>query len=171
LQTQSGKKDDVNKILKDMKGRKIAEESSCPWSSPVLFVMKKNGDLRSCADYRRLNAVTRKGWFPVTKTEDTLHMIAEAKRFSNLDLKSRYGKNDLQPSNRKKTAFSIGLGLWQFTFIPFGLCSAPATFNLMIEFVLRRITYEACLVYLDDAIVVILMLQEQTNDQKVFQRF
>jgi hypothetical protein len=89
----------VNKMLKDMNGRKIAEESSCPWSSSVLFVMKKNGYLRSCVDYRRLNPVTKKDWFSVTKTDDTLHTctIAAAKEFSTLDLKSRYGRITRSP--------------------------------------------------------------------------
>jgi hypothetical protein len=65
----------------------------------------------------------------------------------------------------------MGLGLCQFTFIPFGLRNALENFKKLIEFVLRGITYEACLVYLDDVVVVSWTFQEQTNDQNICQRF
>ena len=77
----------------------------------------------------------------------------------------------LHPEYKGKTAFSTGQGLWQFTVMPFGLCNAPATFERLMESVLRGLTYEACLVYLDDGIVIGRTFQEQLNNlQKVFQR-
>jgi hypothetical protein len=51
-----------------------------------------------------------------------MDMLAKAKWFSTLDLKSGCWQVDLQPNN-EKTAFSMGQGLWQFTFKPFGLCN------------------------------------------------
>jgi len=54
--------------------------------------------------------------------------------------------------------------------MPFGLCNAPATFERLMESVLRGLTYEACLVYLDDVIVIGRTFQEQLDNlQKVFQ--
>jgi hypothetical protein len=48
----------------------------------------------------------------------------------------------------------MGQGLWHFTVMPFELCNAPATFERLIESVLRGLTYDACLVYLDDFIFI-----------------
>jgi hypothetical protein len=68
-------------------------------------------------------------------------------------------------------ALSTGQRLWQFTVMPLGLCNAPATFERLMESVLRSLTYDACLVYLDDVIVVGRTFQEQLDNlRKVFQR-
>jgi hypothetical protein len=77
----------------------------------------------------------------------------------------------LHPDDKEKTAFSTGQGLWQFTVMPFGLCNAPATFERLMESVLRGLIYDACLVYLDDIIVIGRTFQEHLDNlRKVFQR-
>jgi hypothetical protein len=74
--------------------------------------------------------------------------------------------------DKKKTAFSTGQGLWQFTIMLFGLCNASATFERLMETVLGGLTYDSCLVYLDDVIVIGRTLEEHLlNLRKVFQRF
>lgn len=65
--------------------------------------------------------------------------------------------------DREKTAFSIGNGLWQFTVMPFGLCSAAATFEHLMEQVLCGLPLSTALVYLDDVVV-----PARTNLQQVF---
>ena len=76
----------------------------------------------------------------------------------------------LHPEDKEKTAFSTGQGLWQFTVMPFGLCNAQATFERLMESVLRGLTYEACLVYLDDIVIGCTFQEQLDNLQKVFQR-
>jgi hypothetical protein len=101
-----------------------------------------------------------------------LDTLAGAKWFSTLDLKSGYWQVDLHPDDKEKTAFSTGQGLWQFTVMPFGLCNTPATFERLMKTVLRGLTGESCLVYLDDVIVIGRTFQEHLlNLQKVFQWF
>jgi hypothetical protein len=77
-------------------------------------------------------------------------MLAGAKRFSTVDLKSGYWQVDLY-QDKEKTAFVTGQG--QFTAMHFGLCNAPATSEQLMEFIFRGLTYKSCLVYLDNEIV------------------
>jgi hypothetical protein len=95
-------------MLEDMKSKGVIEESDSPWSSPVVLVRKKNGNLRFCVDYRRLNDVTKKDRFPLPRINDTLDRLAGAKWFSTLDLKSKYLQVALHPEDKEKTAFSTG---------------------------------------------------------------
>jgi hypothetical protein len=89
-----------------------------------------------------------------------------------VDLKSDYWQVDLHPDDREKTAFSTGQALRQFTVMYFGLCKAPATYERLMETVLGGLTYQSCLVYLDDVIVIGRTFQEHLlNLRKVFQRF
>ena len=61
---------------------------------------------------------------------------------------------EVQDEDKEKTAFSVGNGLWQFNVMPFGLCNAPATFERLMERVLKGLHWRTCLVYLDDIIVM-----------------
>jgi hypothetical protein len=79
---------------------------------------------------------------------------------------------DVHPGDKEKTAFSTGQGLWKFTVMPFGLCNALATFERLVETVLRGLTYDSCLVYLDDVIVIGRTFHEHLRNLRiVFQRF
>jgi hypothetical protein len=66
------KRAEANEMLEDMPQRGVIEESDIPWSSPVVVVRKKNGELRICVDYRKLNDVTRKDCFPLSRMDYTL---------------------------------------------------------------------------------------------------
>jgi hypothetical protein len=123
-------------------------------------------------DYRKLNDVTKKDCFPLLRIDDTLDTLAGAKGFSIIELKSGYWRVDVHPDDKQKTAFSRGQGLWQFTVMHFVLCSAPDTFERLMETVLRGLTYNACLVYLDDVIIIGRTFEEHLlNLRKVLERF
>ncbi|XP_077277424.1 uncharacterized protein LOC143905721 isoform X1 [Temnothorax americanus] len=81
---------EVNKILEEMKDQKVIEESSSPWVSPVVLVKKKDGSIRFCVDYRRVNAVTKKDSFPLPRIDNILDCLAGNSWFCTIDLKSGY---------------------------------------------------------------------------------
>ena len=144
---------EIEELLEEMKKSGIIEPSSSPWSSPVTLSPKKDGSKRFCVDYRRLNNVTRKDSYPLPRIDDTFDLLHGSRWFATLDLKSGYWQVELYPADKEKTAFTTGSGLWQFTVMPFGLCNAPATFERLMENVLRGLLRKICLVYLDDVIV------------------
>ena len=146
-------REEVDKILSEMKQQGVIEESHSPWVSPAVLVRKKDGSIRFCVDFRKLNAVTKKDSYPIPRIEDLHDRLSGNSWFCTLDLKSGYWQVKLRSQDKEKTAFSIGNGLWQFTVMPFGLCNAPATFERLMEKVLRPILNKICLVYLDDVII------------------
>lgn len=141
--------DEVSQMLK----LNIIEPSESPWSSPVVLVRKKDGSWRFCVDYRRLNKVTKKDVYPLPRVDDALDNLAGAKFYSSIDLKSGYWQIQVDERDREKTAFVTPDGLYHFKVMPFGLCNAPATFERMMDSVLRGLKWKICMCYLDDVIV------------------
>ncbi|XP_020298143.1 uncharacterized protein LOC109862482 [Pseudomyrmex gracilis] len=167
-----GMRSEIEQILHEMREQGVIEESSGPWVSPAVMVKKKDGSLRFCVDYCNLNAVTVKDSYPLLRVDDLLGQLSDNTWFSTLNMKSGYWQVKIRKEDREKTAFSVGNGLWQFTVMPFGLCNAPATFERLMERVLRQLLSKICLVYLDDIIVFGKSFEEMVaNLRKVFQRF
>lgn len=108
--------------------------------------------------------------FTPPQIDNTLDMLQSVKWFSTLNLKSEYWKVAMYSENKEKTVFSTGRGLRQFTVVPLGICNASATFEQPMKSVLSVLTYESCLVYLDDANVVSHSVDDLQNLQNVFDR-
>jgi len=142
-------KTEIDKML----DKGYIEESDSPWAAPIVLVSKKDGSLRFCIDYRRLNAITRKDSYPLPNIEDTFQTLAGSKYFCALDLASSYWQVAVDEESKPKTAFITKHGLFQFNVMPFGLCNAPATFERLMERILRGHLGTRCLVYIDDVVV------------------
>ena len=144
---------EVSELLNDMLSRGIIEPSQSPWASPIVLVKKRDGSVRFCVELRKLNNVSRKDAQPLPRIDDTLDSLGGACYFSTLDLSSGYWQVAVGPNDKEKTAFVTPFGLYQFRVMPFGLCNAPATFQRLMECVLKGLHWTTCLVYLDDIIV------------------
>ena len=147
------KKSAMEAEVEKMLDEDVIQPSESPWSSPVVMVTKKDGSCRFCIDYRKLNGLTRKNAYPLPRIDECVESLGGAKWFCTLDLQSGYWQIGMDPRDREKTAFSTHMGLFEFNVMPFGLCNAPATFEAMMETMLRGLLWKKCLVYLDDIIV------------------
>ena len=146
----AARREEERQLVKDMLAIGIIQESNSAWSSPTVLVKKKDGTTRFCIDYRRLNQVRKVDAYPLTHIEDSL---GGARFFCSLDVASGYWQVEMDAADREKTAFVTQGGLYEFRVMPFGLVNAPATFERLMERVLRGIAWSECLVYLDDILV------------------
>ncbi|GBG73321.1 hypothetical protein CBR_g13040 [Chara braunii] len=134
--------------------------SSSPYGASVLFVRKKNKDLRLCIDYRKLNAQTIRNAGPLLRIDDLLERLGGAKFFSKLDLKSGYHELDIRKADRYKTAFKTRYGHFEWLVMPFGLTNAPTTFQAAMTTEFRHMLDRFVLIYLDDILVYSRSLDE-----------
>ena len=101
----------------------------------------------------QLSHVTKEDSHPLPRVDDLLDALIGYKLFSTLDLHSGYWQGSMNPQDREKTAFIAPDGLFEFTRMPFGLSTAPATFSRAISIILSGLTFESCLCYFDDVLI------------------
>jgi transposase InsO family protein len=155
----------------DMKTTGVISESKSPWASPVVLSPKKDGKLRFCVDYRRLNKATKRDVYPLPVIDTVLSSMQGMKWFSSLDLAQGFWQVPVEAASREKTAFITTSGLYEFNVMPFGLTNAPATFQRLMDLVLAGIKWKCCLVYMDDIIIFSTSFEQHLLDlREVFER-
>ena len=146
--------DEVREHLKLMLDAGVVQPSNSPWCSTVVLVRKKDGSLRCCIDFRRLNALTVKDSHPLPHICETLESLAGAAHYSTFDLNSGFWQVPMDEESKQYTAFTLGsMGLYECESMPFGLCNAPPTFQRLMQNCLGELNLTYCLIYLDDVIV------------------
>ena len=143
----------IEKEVQEMLAKDVIEPSSAEWSAPVVLIRKKDGSVRFCVDYRKLNAITTTDSFPLPRLEETLDALAGSTVFSTMDLKSGYWQVPVKQEDRDKTTFVTHQGLYRWKRAPFGLKNMPAVFQRLMTRVLTGLTWSQVLVYIDDLIV------------------
>ncbi len=140
---------EVNKQLK----AGVIEPVQSEWAAPVLFDPKKDGKLRFCVDYRKLNTLTVRDSYPLPRMDECIDSLGEATVFTTLDAYAGYWQLPIKKEDRHKTAFVCHTGTYQYNRMPFGLTNAPASFQRALDMILTKYKWKQCLIYLDDVIV------------------
>ena len=141
------------KEIDRMLAAKVIEEAQSEWASPVVLIPKKDGSMRFCVDYRRLNAITVRDAYPLPRMDEYIDSLGDATVFTTLDANSGYWQVEMAEEDRDKTTFVSHYGMYRFIRMPFGLTNAPATFQRALDIILSRVKWRFALVYIDDIIV------------------
>ena len=144
---------ELNLQLQELQGKGFIRPSTSPWGAPVLFVKKKDGMLRLCVDYRKLNRVTVKNKYPLPRIEDLFDQLNEACYFSKIDLRSGYHQLRVRDSDIPKTAFRTRYGHFEFVVMPFGLTNAPAAFMDLMNRIYCPYLDQFVVAFVDDILI------------------
>lgn len=122
------------------------------WAAPIVPVPKGDGGIRICGDYKvTVNPVLKVDQYPVPTAEDLFATLAGGQTFTKLDLSHAYQQVLLDPESHKYVTINTHKGLYQYTRLPFGIASAPAVFQQIMEKILHGIP--RVVVYLDDILI------------------
>jgi len=143
----------IDKLIDDMQAQGVIEPCQSEYASNIVLVKKRDGSIRFCVDYRQLNSLTQKDAYPLPRIDTCLDTLSGAAWYSTFDLRSGFHQVPVNPRDVNKTAFICHRGTYRFPRMPFGMCNAPATFQRLMDTVLRNLNFEICLAYLDDVIL------------------
>ena len=169
--TNDEKKKIIKEEIEKMEKAGIIIKSYSPWASPVVIIDKKDGSKRFCIDFRKVNDITKTDAHPLPRIDDLLEQFRTARYFSSMDLASGYWQVEMDEQDKEKTAFTCHLGLYEFNVMPFGLKNAPATFQRLMNHVLREYLYEFAVVYIDDILIYSKTFEEHIEHlEKIFEK-
>ena len=159
-------REEVKEFVKEQLRKGYIWLSKSPQTVPVFFVGKKDGKKRMVQDYRYLNEWTIKNNYLLPLISDVLENIGMKKLFTKMDLRWGYNSVRIKEGDEWKTVFMTPEGSFELTVMFFGLTNSPATFQMMMNKLLRDlINTEKVAVFIDDVIVGTEM--EEEHDELV----
>lgn len=116
----------------------MTEASQSEWCYPIVLLPKKDGTIRFCIDFHYLNCTTKVDSYPTPRIDGLIDRLGKAKYLTTIDLSKGYWQVPLTTRFRDLTAFRTPWGL-----MPFGLHGALATFQRLMDKVLRGLSHFA----------------------------
>lgn len=129
----------------------ICRPSSSQWASPLHMVKKADGSWRPTGDYRSLNHITIPDRYPLPYIEDVATVMHGKHIFSKVDLVRAYNQIAVSAEDIEKTAIVTPFGLFEFSFMSFGLRNAAQTMQRLVNFVVNK--HPNAFAYLDDILI------------------
>lgn len=146
-------KNKATKVIDNYEENGILKPSDSEYCSPVILIKKPDSDdVRVTIDYRALNAKSKKDPFTSPRIDDLIDKLHGADCFSKIDVRAAYHNIEVAPEDRHKTAFRFNGKLYEWTRTPFGLSSAPGTYNRLMSIILNKMD-DFTAGYFDDVIV------------------
>ena len=119
---------DLRKQLDSWLEHGVIEPANSPWSFNLVAAKKKDGRIRWCVDWRRLNDITKKDSFPMPTVQDSLARLAGSRIFSAIDMQGAFHCVEMDERDREKTAFATPFGSFQQRMLGFGVTNGPPTY-------------------------------------------
>ncbi|XP_063994904.1 uncharacterized protein LOC135172646 [Diachasmimorpha longicaudata] len=153
-------------ILEGLIEKGYIRPSDSEFACPIVLVRKKNGEIRMCPDYRPLNEMLVRDNYPLPLIEDQLDALVNKSYFSLLDLKDGYYHVGVAEDSVKLTSFVTPLGQFECLRMPFGIKTAPATFQRYINTIFQEeIKAGNVVISMDDILIATEPLSEQFEFQ------
>ena len=121
---------------------------SSEWAAPIVPVLKKDGTVRICGDYKlTVNQAAKTDSYPLPKINDLFASLAGGQKFSKLDLANAYLQIPLDEASQKLVTINTHKGLYKYNRLPFGIAAAPSIFQRTMENILQGLlsTWSLCL--------------------------
>jgi len=140
------------------------------WAAPIVPVLKKNGTVRLCGDYKvTVNKALLNESYPLPKVEELFASLAGGKYFTKLDMSNAYLQLPLDDASKEYLVINTHKGLFQYNRLPFGVASAPSIFQRQMDNLMQGL--KGVFTFLDDILVTGSTLQEHfQNLEAVFQQ-
>ena len=151
--------------LQRMQKLGVIQEVTDPtdWVSPMVPVMKKNGNVRVCIDFSELNKSIRRERFQIHVAEEIFSMMQGARFFTILDAESGFWQIPLSDESSILTTFITPFGRFRCKRLPFGISSGPEVFQRVMRQILSGVEGVDC--FIDDIVVWGTTLEE--HDQRL----
>jgi hypothetical protein len=134
------------------------------------MVTKKDGSTRVCVDFRAVNKLCKMDAYPSPSVEGTLDQLSGAWWFTSFDAEKGYYQVAMTLRAKEISAFPCPFGYFRFTKMPFGMKNAGATFQRMMDMVLRGLSWKCCMVFVDDVVVYSRSWEEHVWDHLKFEK-
>jgi hypothetical protein len=119
----------------------VSPVESSDWSTLIVPVMKPDGSVRLCGDYR----VT------IPRVEDLFLSLTGGNTFTKLDLSQAFQQVELEDTSKDVVTIATHKGFFRYNRLPYGVASAPGLFQREMEKLIMGIEGVVC--FLDDILV------------------
>ncbi|KAG3133521.1 hypothetical protein PI126_g19144 [Phytophthora idaei] len=124
----------LSDLIKGLLNAKIIRFSTSPWASPIVIIIKRNGeDIRLCIDYRLVNSLTRLMVYPMPLINELLEDLDKMLWYCSLDMASGFWVVTMTDRARAISAFITPFGLFEWNRMPFGLKNALQIYQRLLD--------------------------------------
>jgi hypothetical protein len=139
--------------LEEFLNKGYIRPSVSPWEAPIIFSKNKDGTLRLCVDFQRLNKYTMKNKYPLSIIDDLFDQLIGENIFSKIDLRLGYHRGRIKEEDIHKTTFRTKYGHYEFVVVPFGLSNALAIFMCLMNGIFRNYLDKFFTIFLNNILV------------------